>query len=163
MILVTGANGFLGQALGLELKKRQINARGALRSGAKEEEIDVGDIGPNTNWARALTGVDAIVHTAGRTYVRNERVDDAIGIFREVNVEGTLNLARQAAAAKVKRFIFLSSIKVNGESTLPGIPFTADDQPNPEDPYGISKWEAEIGLHQLANETGLEKTIQRSR
>ena len=100
MILVTGANGFLGQALSLELKKRLITVRGASRSDAKEGEVDVGDIGSNTNWAAALAGVDVIVHTAARVHVRDEQVDDALGRYREVNVEGTLNLARQAAAAK---------------------------------------------------------------
>jgi len=161
MILVTGANGFLGQALSLELKKRLITVRGASRSDAKEGEVDVGDIGSNTNWAAALAGVDVIVHTAARVHVRDEQVDDALGRYREVNVEGTLNLARQAAAAKVKRFIFISSIKVNGESTVPGKPFTPDDQPNPEDPYGVSKWEAEVGLQQLAAATGMEAVIIR--
>jgi len=161
MILVTGANGFLGQALNLELKARQFAVRGALRSEAKAGEVNVGDIGPNTNWAAALTGVDVIVHTAARVHVMNEQVDDALSRYREVNVEGTLNLARQADAAKVKRFIFISSIKVNGESTAPGKPFTADDQPNPADPYGVSKWEAEVGLQQLAAATGMEVVIIR--
>ncbi len=161
MILLTGANGFLGQALSLELKKRRNTVRGALRAEAKEGEIDVGDIGPNTNWAAALVGVNVIVHTAARVHVMTERASDALGQYREVNVEGTLNLARQAAAAKVKRFIFISSIKVNGESTVLGKPFTADDQPNPEDPYGVSKWEAEVGLQQLATATGMEVVIIR--
>ena len=161
MILVTGANGFLGRALSMELKKRQKTVRGVLRSDAREGEVEVGDIGPNTNWASALTGVDAIVHTAARVHVMDKQVDDAPGRYREVNVEGTLNLASQAAAAKVKRFIFISSIKVNGESTLPGKPFKPDDQANPEDPYAVSKWEAEVGLNQMANETGMEVVIIR--
>ena len=161
MILVTGANGFLGQALSLELKKRQFTVRRALRSEAKEGEVSVGDIGPDTNWDAALVGVDLIVHTAARVHVMHDTADDPLSQYREVNVEGTLNLARQAAATGTRRFIFISSIKVNGESTSPGKPFIADDQPNPEDPYGVSKWEAEVGLHQLSRETGMEVVIIR--
>ena len=161
MILVTGANGFLGQALNHELGKRQFTVRRALRSEANEGEVNVGDIGPDTNWAEALVGVDVIVHTAARVHDMHDTADDPLSQYREVNVEGTLNLAWQAAAANVKRFVFISSIKVNGESTLPGKPFTPDDQPNPEDPYGTSKWEAEVGLNRLANEIGMEVVIIR--
>jgi nucleoside-diphosphate-sugar epimerase len=161
MILVTGANGFLGRALSLELKARQFAVRGALRADAKAGEVNVGDLGPDTNWQEALAGVDSIVHTAARAHILSDTASDPLSEYRKVNVESTLNLAQQAAAASVKRFIFISSIKVNGESTLPGKPFTADDQPNPEDPYGISKWEAEVGLQRLANETGMEVVIIR--
>jgi len=162
MILVTGANGFLGRALNLELKVRQFDVRGALRSKAIEGEVNVGDIGPDTDWQAALAGVEVVVHTAARAHIMRDTAGDPLSQYRKVNVEGTLNLARQAAAAGVKRFIFISSIKVNGESTLPGKPFTTDDQAAPEDPYGVSKWEAEVGLHQLANETGLEVVIIRA-
>jgi len=161
MILVTGANGFLGQALCFELKARNFAVRGALRSQAKDGEVAVGDIGPSTSWAAALPGVDVVVHTAARAHILRDTADDPISQYRKVNVEGTLNLARQAAAAGARRFIFISSIKVNGESTLPGKPFTVDDQPSPEDPYGVSKWEAEVGLNRLTNETGMEVVIVR--
>jgi len=161
MILVTGANGFLGQALSLELKARQFAVRGTLRAEAKAGEVNVGDIGPDTDWQEALVGVDAVVHTAARVHIMHDTVDDPLSQYREVNVEGTLNLARQAAAASVKRFIYISSIKVNGESTLPGESFTAGDQPSPDDPYSISKWEAEVGLTRLAKETGMEVVIIR--
>ncbi len=161
MILVTGANGFLGRALSLELKARQFAVRGALRADAKAAEVNVGDLGPDTNWQEALVGVDSIVHTAARAHILSDTASDPLSEYRKINVESTLNLARQAAAASVIRFVFISSIKVNGESTLPGKPFTADDQPNPEDPYGISKWEAEVGLQRLAQETGLEGVIIR--
>jgi len=161
MILVTGANGFLGQALSLELRARKFAVRGALRAEAKTGEVNVGDIGPDTDWQEALAGLDVVVHTAARVHIINDTAGDLLSQYRKVNVEGTLNLARQAVNAGVKRFIFISSIKVNGESTLPGKPFTADDQPNPEDPYGISKWEAEVGLERLANEKGLEVVIIR--
>ena len=161
MILVTGANGFLGQALSLELKARQFAVRGALRTEAKAGEVNVGDIGPNTDWQEALVGVDVVAHTAARTHIMHDTADDPLSQYREVNVEGTLNLARQTSAANVKRFIFISSIKVNGASTLSAKPFTVDDQPSPEEPYGISKWEAEVGLNRLANETGMEVVIIR--
>ncbi len=161
MILVTGANGFLGQALSLELEKRQFAIRRALRSDAKVGEVNIGDIGPNTAWETALSGVAVIVHTAARVHVMNDDVNDPLYQYRQVNVEGSLNLARQAVTANVKRFVFISSIKVNGESTLPNRPFTADDSPHPEDPYGVSKWEAETSLKQLAGETGMEVVIIR--
>jgi len=161
MILVTGANGFLGRALSLELKARQFDVRGALRAHAKAGEVNFGDLGPETDWQEALAGVDIIVHTAARTHILSDTASDPLSQYYKINVEGTLNLARQAAAASVTRFVFISSIKVNGESTPPEKPFTADDQPNPEDPYGISKWEAEVGLQQLADETGLEVVIIR--
>ncbi|AEY02316.1 NAD-dependent epimerase/dehydratase [Oceanimonas sp. GK1] len=90
-----------------------------------------------------------------------DEVADPLAEYRKVNVEGTLNLARQAAVAGLKRFIFISSIKVNGEQTLLGKPFTADDAAAPEDAYGMSKWEAEQGLRQLAAETGMEVVIIR--
>jgi nucleoside-diphosphate-sugar epimerase len=162
MILVTGANGFLGRALRLELQARQFAVRGALRTEAKSGEINVGDIGPSTDWQAALVGVDVIVHTAARVHIMQDTAGNPLRQYRDVNVEGTLNLARQAAATGVKRFIFISSIKVNGESTKPGKPFTVADQPNPEDPYGISKWEAEVGLQRLSNETSLEVVIIRA-
>jgi nucleoside-diphosphate-sugar epimerase len=101
------------------------------------------------------------VHCAGRAHVMNDRSPDALAEFRRVNVQGTVNLARQAAEAGVKRFIFLSSIKVNGELTEVGKPFTADDEPAPEDPYGISKYEAEQALRQIASDSGMELVVIR--
>jgi nucleoside-diphosphate-sugar epimerase len=114
-----------------------------------------------TAWADLLLGQDVVIHTAARAHVMEDEVADALAEYRRVNVDGTLNLARQAAAAGVKRFIFISSIKVNGEQTPLGQPFTADDTPAPEDAYGISKWEAEQGLLQLASETDMEVVIIR--
>jgi nucleoside-diphosphate-sugar epimerase len=161
MILVTGANGFIGRALCRELKARQYAIRGALRSEPGEGQCGVGDIGPETEWKKALRGVDVVIHTAARVHVMRDEVADPLAQYRQVNTEGTLNLARQAVDANVRRFIFISSIKVNGESNVPGKPFTADDICRPEDPYGISKWEAEAGLHGLAEKTGLEVVIIR--
>lgn len=108
-----------------------------------------------------LDGIDVIVHAAARVHIMNNHTADSLKEFRLVNTEGTLNLARQAAAAGVKRFVFISSIKVNGEGTPLGQPYTAEDVPDPSDPYGISKMEAERGLRVLARETGMEVVIIR--
>ncbi len=121
----------------------------------------VGDIDGSTNWSSYLDGVDAVVHLANRAHVMNEQVSDPLSLYRAINTVGTLQLARQAVAAGVKRFIFISSVKVNGDSTLPGKPFRADDVSVPLDPYGLSKYEAELGLKKIAQETGLEVVIIR--
>jgi len=112
-------------------------------------------------WRAALAGVRVVVHLAARVHIMDESVKDPLSEFRRVNVDGTLNLARQAAAAGVKRFVFLSSVKVNGEATQPGYPFTEQDPPAPQDPYGISKHEAEEGLRKLAADTDMAVTIIR--
>jgi nucleoside-diphosphate-sugar epimerase len=114
-----------------------------------------------TDWTVALRRVDQVVHLAARVHVMNDKSLNPLAEFRQVNVEGTANLARQAAAAGVRRFVYLSSIKVNGEFTEVGRPFTADDAPVPEDPYGVSKYEAEQALHQIAADTGMEVVIIR--
>jgi nucleoside-diphosphate-sugar epimerase len=116
----------------------------------------------DTDWTNALRNVKQVVHLAARVHIMNDTSSDPLAEFRRVNVEGTANLARQAAAAGVQRFVFLSSIKVNGEFTVAGQPFTADDVPAPQDPYGISKHEAEQSLRQIADETGMEVVIIRS-
>ncbi len=133
-----------------------------LRKASIEEGIVVvEDINPSTDWSTALPGVDCVVHLAARVHVMHETATDALAAFRKVNVEGTLNLARQAADAGVRRFIFISSIKVNGEQTAPGQVFEADDQPMPQEPYGLSKWEAEQRLMELAEDSGMEVVIIR--
>ena len=115
----------------------------------------------NSNWSEHLDNIHVVIHLAARTYIMKDEAAHPLAEYRRVNVEGTINLARQAAAAGVRRFIFISSIKVNGEETPLGQPFTADNEPSPEDAYGISKWEAEQGLKQLAVETGMELVIIR--
>jgi nucleoside-diphosphate-sugar epimerase len=173
-ILITGASGFVGRAASEYLSAMGYMVRGALRSPSacpgprlgvsahgNIEVVVVGNIGPETNWLGALRGVDVILHTAARVHVMHETAADPLSEFRQVNVLGTLRLARQAALAGVRRFVFLSSIKVNGESTLLGHPYTADDLPAPLDPYGISKHEAEQGLLQIARETGIEIVVIR--
>ncbi len=121
----------------------------------------VGDIGPSTNWDKALETCTAVIHLAARVHMVDEKSYDPLAEFRRVNVDGTAALARQAAAAGVRRFVFVSSIKVNGEFTLPGLPFHAEDRPAPQDPYALSKWEAEQKLHEIASATGMEVVIIR--
>ena len=124
-------------------------------------QVQVGDLLPTTDWGLALQGVDEVVHCAARVHVMQDDATDQLQAYREVNVYGTLNLARQAAQAGVRRFVFVSSIKVNGEATQPGHPFTADDVPAPLDPYGVSKLEAEQGLREIEAQTGMEVVIVR--
>ncbi len=121
----------------------------------------VGVIDGTTDWSVAVQGASTVVHLAARVHVMNDLSDNPLTEFRRVNVEGALNLARQAAAANVKRFVFISSIKVNGESTQPGRVFTEADVPNPQDAYAQSKHEAEQGLRQIAADTGMEVVIIR--
>ena len=119
------------------------------------------DISPTTSWADALLDCRSVVHLAALAHVPLSRMDDALAACRAINTVATLNLARQAAAAGVQRFVFISSIKVNGEFTQAGRPFTASDPPAPQDAYAISKMEAEIGLREIADETGMELVIVR--
>jgi UDP-glucose 4-epimerase len=118
-------------------------------------------LAPSTDWSTALNGVSVVVHCAARVHVMRDTSVDPLEEFRRVNVQGTLNLARQAAAAGVRRFVFVSSIKVNGEATQPGCPFTADDILAPLDPYGVSKMEAEQALREIVRQTGMEVVIIR--
>ncbi|MCQ1060011.1 SDR family oxidoreductase [Photobacterium sp. ZSDE20] len=119
------------------------------------------DISPDSSWQPHLENVGVIIHCAGRAHVMSESAVDPITEYRKVNTSGTLQLATQAAEAGVKRFIFISSIKVNGEATEPGQPFTTKVEHPPEDPYGLSKYEAEHGLRLLAEQTGMEVVIIR--
>lgn len=163
-VLITGANGFVGQAVCQHLLEAQFNIRKALRRALDKQSNEdcqiVGDINARTDWSKALVKIDSIVHLAARVHVMNDSSADPLSEFRKVNVEGTVNLAQQAARANVRRFIFISSIKVNGEKTE-GKYFTENDEPAPQDPYGISKFEAEQELRRIARETGLEVVILR--
>jgi nucleoside-diphosphate-sugar epimerase len=161
-ILVTGASGFVGRTLRNKVaSSSKFDVTGAVRSGVQACDFAVGNLDGQTNWQLPLDDRDIVIHTAARAHVMKDEVPDPLAEYRKVNVEGTLNLARQSAEAGVRRFIFISSIKVNGEQTTQGKPFTADDVPAPEDPYGVSKLEAEAGLYEIASETGMEVVIIR--
>jgi nucleoside-diphosphate-sugar epimerase len=153
-ILVTGASGFVGGAL-----CRQLGTLGTFNVRAPSRRD--AELAATTDWAPVLAGVDTVVHAAARVHVMQENGNDSQAEFRRVNVDGTLVLARQAAAAGVRRFIFISSIKVNGELSQPGQPLRADDTPAPQDAYGVSKHEAEQGLQLLAAATGMEVVVIR--
>ena len=166
IVLVTGASGFVGSSLLHRLAGEGRAVRGAYRHDvptlpAGVQGIAAGDLGATQDWRLALDGVAAVVHTAARVHVMQDAARDPLTEYRRVNVKGTLNLARQAAASGVKRFVFLSSVKVNGEFTPSGCSFHAADVPAPEDAYGLSKLEAEQGLMELARETGMEVVIIR--
>jgi nucleoside-diphosphate-sugar epimerase len=167
-ILLTGGSGFLGSALLQHLARAgSYSIIAALRADHRAFSDRVStfafdNLDGTTQWAGAFeTGVDVVIHAAARVHVMAESAVDPLAEFRKVNVEGTLNLARQAAGSGVRRFIFISSIKVNGEATVPGQAFKADDPAAPLDPYGVSKMEAEAGLRALAVETGMEVVIIR--
>jgi UDP-glucose 4-epimerase len=163
-VLVTGATGFVGAALVPALQARGWRVRAAVRSPgrtAADEETVVGSLGEPFDWAPALHGVDRVVHLAARVHVMQDTAADPLAEFRRTNVAGTLALARAAADAGVRRFVFVSSIKVNGEGTREGVPFTADDPPAPVDPYGVSKREAEHGLFEIGRDTGMEVVVVR--
>jgi nucleoside-diphosphate-sugar epimerase len=165
-ILITGATGFVGKCL-IRQVGRQVGytltcAVRRSRSVESGREILVNDLTADTDWSSALDGQQQVViHTAARAHIMKDEAPDPLAEYRRVNVEGTLNLACQAAKAGVSRFVYISSIKVNGDETFLGQPFTADDMPAPEDPYGISKLEAEKGLHKIASETGMDVVIIR--
>lgn len=166
-VLLTGVSGFVGRAVHECLSKvPTVDLVVALRNplaGLPDTTIveQIAEINGSTKWTSALKGCDVVVHAAARVHVMNEASSDALSEFRKVNVEGSLNLARQAAEAGVRRFVFISSIKVNGEGTKLGIPYTADAVPAPVDSYGVSKMEAEEGLRAIACQTGMEVAIIR--
>jgi len=165
-ILVTGTSGFVGSELLNELRplghQLVIPRRSPLAVKLSVTELPIKDIGSNTLWNRACEGVDVVIHMAGLAQVvKGGKSDDSLAQLREVNTNGTLNLAQHAASFGVKRFIFISSIKVLGENTYRNNPFTETDCPNPSDPYAVSKYEAEEGLRELAKNTGMEVVIVR--
>jgi nucleoside-diphosphate-sugar epimerase len=164
-LLVTGANGFIGISLCAELLQQHFYVRAAMRelnSPIKNvATVKISAIDRETDWSEAVREIDTVIHLAARVHIMQDKVTNPLAEYRKVNVDGTLNLARQAAGAGVRRFLFISSIKVNGEATMEGYPYKPDDQPAPVDPYGISKREAEDALRRLAHETGMEVVIIR--
>lgn len=162
-VLVTGATGFIGTAL---VARMVHEGRAVVRAGIRSEastlpasvERVLNDLNPGMDWQPALVGVHVVVHLAARVHVMREAAANSLAEFRRVNVAGTLNLARQAAAAGAQRFVYLSSVKVYGEAGA----YAEEDPPAPEEAYGISKYEAEVGLRQIAAETGMEVVIIRA-
>ncbi|MES1981387.1 MAG: SDR family oxidoreductase [Pseudomonadota bacterium] len=163
-MLVTGANGFVGQALCAEAVRRGLQVRGATRSDCRlpagAEAAIVGAVDGETDWSSVLDGVDVVIHLAARVHVMHDESADPLHEFQRVNTLGTEHLAHCAAANGVRRLVYVSSVKVNGEQTV-GNKFSERDHPMPVDPYGVSKWQAEQALHRVAAETGLQVVILR--
>ncbi len=166
-VLVTGAGGFVGSALCNHLAG-QFEVRAAVRKAprgllwsSKIPPTFVPTLDEATNWSSALDDVEAVIHLAARAHVMSENAADPLAEYRRTNVVGTANLALQAAKAGVRRFVLVSSVKVNGEETRPGQPFTENDSASPQDHYGTSKHEAELALRKIADETGMEWVIVR--
>jgi nucleoside-diphosphate-sugar epimerase len=149
-VLMTGASGFVGKALSAEFFAQNVPVSFTKLAHDTPESI-----------ARALQKCSVVVHLAARVHVMQDTSTDPLSNYRRINVQGTLNLGRQAVEARVRRFVFVSSVKVNGESTSNGSAFTEDDLPHPQDAYGLSKYEAEQGLRQLSADTGIEVVIIR--
>lgn len=167
-VLITGSTGFVGRALLAQLQARpEFHIRTSLRHAAPAdanhpvESVLVGDMHANTDWRAALLDIDTVVHLAARVHVMQEQDPNPLQAFRDSNVQATIHLAQRAAQAGVKRLIFVSSVKVNGESTPTGHPFNETSPLLPHEPYAISKLEAEQGLQQLGQTSGMEITILR--
>lgn len=166
MILITGANGFIGNNLCVAVAQSDRIVVAATRHSLPNntpyiKNVQISSLNAHTNWHHCLHACDVVVHLAARVHVMRDAVADPLADFRMVNVDGTLNLARQAAKAGVRRFVYLSSIKVNGEQTPPSQPFTEKSTVAPIDFYGISKSEAEEGLFELSHQTGMEIVVIR--
>lgn len=165
-VLVTGANGFVGGPVCERLLEGGWQVKGSVRSekqaASLPEAVDpviVGDLSGNTDWTEALRGVATVVHLAGRAHVLKEDAENPLEKFRQVNVQGASRLAGEAAKAGVRRFVYVSSVKVHGEGGPRA--YNEDDKPEPSGPYAQSKWEAEQALLQVARETGLEMVVLR--
>ncbi|HCY64050.1 MAG TPA: NAD-dependent dehydratase [Oxalobacteraceae bacterium] len=159
-VLVSGANGLVGRALCPLLEQAGHEVRRVVRSSATSQEVEIGEINASTDWSVLLTqGIEAVVHLAARVHVMHTESIDAYKLYRDVNTLGTLKLAQQCAASGVKRFVFVSTVKVHGEGRA--APYQSSDSPVPEGAYAISKWEAEQGLQEIAAQTGMEVVILR--
>ena len=165
IIVVTGANSFIGKPLCVELIRQGKSVRAAVRSSNatidNTEAVVVGAIGGETDWTDALRDVEVIIHLAARVHVMRENAENPLEEFRKVNVAGTERLARLASASGVKRLVYVSSIGVNGLRTEPSSVFSETGSTNPHNAYTISKWEAEQSLFRVSEETGLDVVIVR--
>lgn len=165
VLLITGANGFVGHVLCEEAVSRGFRVKGTTRTACHlpsgVENVVIGTIDGRTNWTAALEGVDVVIHLAARVHVMKDISSDPLAEFLKVNMQGTANLACQAATSGVKRLVYVSSIKVNGEETFGEQSYSEQDFPAPQDPYGTSKWEAEQALWRVAQETGIEIVVVR--
>jgi UDP-glucose 4-epimerase len=160
-VLLTGATGFVGSAVLKKLPANMTNVFGRRKPDITDISFYGGNLNKNTVFVDALVGVEVVIHVAARAHIMVDAAADPLTVFREINTAGTLNFAKQAAAAGAKRFIFISSIKVNGESTAPNKCYRFDDKLDPQDPYSISKAEAEIGLLEIAKDSGMKVVIIR--
>lgn len=164
-ILITGATGFVGNRLVAVLKEHDHYCRAAVRRPSSTvdvaaESVVIGDIDAGTDWSKAVEGMDVVVHLAARVNVEYDPADNPLTEFRKINLDGTRSLAEAAVKAGVKRFVYISTINVNGEATR-GKPFTIESTPAPSDPYAIAKWEAEKALQEISQTTGLEVVVIR--
>ncbi len=166
-ILITGITGFVGKAVCKRLRQDKDHMlTGSTRTkdlGSGPERVPlyhIPEIGPNTDWTQAVSGADVVIHLAARVHIMKDRATNPLAEFRKVNTEGTIKLAKQAAVAGVKRFIFISTVKVAGERSPEG-GFTETETPKPEDAYGISKWEAEQALTNLSKTAKMDIVILR--
>jgi nucleoside-diphosphate-sugar epimerase len=162
-VFITGVSGFVGTEVSQQAKQRGWKVWGQMRKAQKitDGSIYFRDISPSTTWYDVLSNIDCVIHCAARVHQMEESGSGTADLYHQVNTEGTLTLARQAAEAGVRRFIFISSVKVNGEWSEPGKPFISDTNHIPSDPYALSKYNAEEKLRELAKETGLEVVIIR--
>ena len=163
-ILVTGASGFIGQHLVQYLINHNFEVTVVIRKEnnffpSNVTQFIIKDIGFDSNWAVALKNIECVIHLAGRAHVLNDKNSDPLTEFRRVNTAGTINLAHQAIKQGIKRFIFISSIGVNGN--INNKPFTVNDIPNPIEPYAVSKYEAELELQKLTNDSKMKTVIIR--
>ncbi len=163
-VLVTGATGFIGQALSIELLNQGFNLTVALRKKSNffpdnVNQVIIGNFSSNTDWSQILEKIECVVHLAGKAHVIDKSKESILDEFKKINTDLTLNLAKQSAEAGVKRFVFLSSIRVNGNQN--NKPFTESDKPNPQEPYAISKYEAERGLSKISKKSSMEVVIIR--
>jgi len=165
-VLVTGATGFVGHFLCSRLLAEGFTVRGTVLASESPDTllpgvdpVVVDPLGPDTPWSHALSGVDAVIHLAARVHIMDDPSADPLTEFRKVNKEGTEQLAREAVRSGVKRLVFISTVKVNGEES--GVPYTEESPARPSDPYGISKWEAEQSLRRIESDNGLEVVVVR--